>query len=150
MYIYIILVLFVTLMPLTISFDGHNKAFIETANFIPFRDLRLHYGGAIREIILNIIMMLPFGFLYPIVRKKGLIKTVIMTFCFSLFIEISQLLGVWWDSSSTRIFDVTDLTTNSFGGVLGYFLFAVLRKISINLQKERYRIPHRTTEENDV
>lgn len=65
MYVYIVMVLLVTLMPFTIPilFGGNNNLFLETANFIPFRDLRLNYNGAIREIILNTIMMMPFGFL---------------------------------------------------------------------------------------
>lgn len=65
MYVYIVMVLSVTLMPFTIPmlFGGTNNLFLERANFIPFRDLRLNYNGAIREIILNTIMMMPFGFL---------------------------------------------------------------------------------------
>ena len=127
MYFYTVMVLFVTLMPFTIPFSGTNKMFMETANFIPFRDVRSHYDGAIRESILNSIMMIPFGFLYPIIKKKGLIITVISTFLFSLLIESYQLLSVWWDGLETRIFDVTDLITNTLGGLLGYLIFYLLK-----------------------
>lgn len=130
MYIYIVMVLFVTLMPLTIPFlGGTNNLFMETANFILFRDLRLKYGGAVREIFLNIVMMMPFGFLYPIIRKKDLLKTVFMTFLFSLSIECLQLLNVWWGTGlSPRSFDATDLITNTLGGLIGYLFFIALKK----------------------
>lgn len=129
MYVYLVMVLFFTLMPFTISFNGTNNLFMETANLIPFRDVRLHYDGAIREVILNIIMMIPFGILYPSIKKKGIFKTVLITLFFSLFIELSQLLSVWWNGVSPRIFDVTDLITNTFGGLIGYLVFIVIKPI---------------------
>lgn len=137
MYVYVVMVLFVTLMPFTIPFGGTNKLFMETANFIPFRDVRLKYNGAIREILLNITMMIPFGFLYPIINKKGVIKTVISTFLFSLFIESSQLLSVWWNGVNTRIFDVTDLITNTLGGLIGYIIFFVLKLTFLRSKRRR-------------
>lgn len=126
------MVLYVTLMPVTVSFGETNNWFMETVNLIPFRDLRLGYEGAVREIILNIIMMIPFGFLYPIIKKKGVFKTVIKTLFFSFLIESTQLITVWWGSYDTRIFDVTDLITNTIGGFIGFILFAVLRLIHLN------------------
>lgn len=129
MYLYFVLVFYVTIMPFTIPFSGVNKEFMETANFIPFRDLRLKYDGAIREILLNILMMVPFGFLYPTVRKKGAVITIITTLMFSLSIESYQLLSVWWNGVDLRIFDVTDLITNTFGGFVGYLIFVWLRRV---------------------
>ena len=135
MYVYVVMVFFVTLMPFTIPFSGTNDQFMETANFTPFRDLILNYDGALREIVLNVIMMIPFGIIYPLIKKKRLIKTVLMTLTFSLFIEISQLLNVWWNGLETRIFDVTDLITNTFGGLIGYLLLCVLRLLTLNKSK---------------
>lgn len=130
MYVYIMMVLFVTLMPFPIPFiNGTNNLFIESINLIPFRDLRLNYGGAIREIILNIIMMIPFGFLYPIIKKKDVLRVTISTFLFSFAIEILQLMSAWWGGLSSRSFDVTDLITNTFGGLIGYIIFIVLRPL---------------------
>lgn len=136
MYIYIVMVLFVTLMPFSMPLGGTNNLFMETANFIPFRDLTLNYNGAVREIILNVIMMMPFGFLYPIIKKKGILSTVALTFLFSLIIESCQLLSAWWASLSSRSFDVTDLITNTFGGLIGYLIFIALRPVIRKLLKE--------------
>ncbi|KGR77153.1 hypothetical protein CD29_15775 [Ureibacillus manganicus DSM 26584] len=132
MFVYIVMVFFVTIMPFTIPLNGTNKLFLETANFMPFKDLMLKYHGATKEIFLNILMMMPFGFLYPIIMKKGLLKTVIATLTFSLFIECYQLISVWWNAASTRIFDVTDLITNSTGGLFGYISFSLVTLISKN------------------
>lgn len=136
MYIYIVMVLSVTLMPFTLPFGGTNNLFLETANFIPFRDLMLNHDGAIRDIALNIIMMIPFGFLYPVIKKKGLLPTVAITFLFSLTIECSQLLSAWWGGLHTRNFDVTDLITNTFGGLIGYIIFAAFRPIVYKMLRD--------------
>lgn len=108
---------------------------MNTANFIPFRDLRLQYSGAVREIVLNIIMMMPFGFLYPIIKKKQVVATVLMAFLFSLSIECLQLVGARWGGIASRSFDVTDLVTNTFGGLIGYLLFLTFRPIINKLLK---------------
>lgn len=129
MYAYIVMVLFVTLMPFTMPFGGTNNLFMETANFVPFRDLILDHKGAIREIILNVIMMMPFGFLYPTITKRGILSTVALTFFFSLIIECSQLLSAWWGGLHSRTFDVTDLITNTLGGLIGFLIFIVLRPV---------------------
>lgn len=129
MYVYICMVLFVTIMPFPIPTGSTNKAFMESANFIPFRDFYHNYLGAKREIILNIIMMIPFGFLYPFIRNKKLVATVSLTFFFSLIIECTQLLGSYWAILHARSFDVTDLITNTFGGFVGYFIFVILKPI---------------------
>ena len=138
MYIYITMVLYVTLMPLPIPFlNGTNNLFLETANIIPFRNLRLNYYGSIREILLNVIMMIPFGFLFPIIKKSGILKTVAMCFLFSLAIEIAQLLSAFWGALSSRTFDVTDLITNTSGGLLGYLFFIVLKPIILGILNEQ-------------
>lgn len=70
MYVYIVMALWVTIMPFHIPFFGStNYLFFKAVNLIPFRDLKLNYYGSLREIILNIIMMMPFGVLYPIIKK---------------------------------------------------------------------------------
>lgn len=138
MYIYITMVLGVTLMPFPVPFiNGTNNLFLETANLIPFRDLRLNYYGSVREIFLNVIMMMPFGFLYPIIKKSGILKTVAMCFLFSLAIESTQLLNVFWEGLISRSFDVTDLITNTFGGLLGYLFFILLKPAILRILNEQ-------------
>lgn len=129
MYIYIVMVLFVTLMPFPIPFGATNNLFLESVNFVPFRDLISNYNGAVREIILNVVMMMPFGFLYPIIKKKNILNTVVSTLIFSLIIESSQLLSAWWGSLDSRSFDVTDLITNTLGGLIGFLIYMISSKL---------------------
>ena len=138
MYIYISMVLGVTLMPFPMPFiNGTNNLFLKNVNLIPFRDLILNYYGSVREIFLNVIMMMPFGLLYPIIKKSGFLKTVVMCFLFSLAIESTQLLNAFWGGLTSRSFDVTDLITNTFGGLLGYLLFVVLKPNIIRILNEQ-------------
>lgn len=69
-----------------------------------------------RNIILNILMFVPFGFLLPLWHKR-LQKawlTVLCGFLFSLIIELIQLVG------SLGVFETDDLINNTFGAWLGY------------------------------
>ena len=129
MYIYVVMVLFVTLMPFTFTIDSISNLFtgMSSANFTLFNDLSLNRSGAVRDIILNVVMMVPFGFLYPIIKLKGILKTVFMTFTFSLAIECSQLLSICYFGN--RSFDITDLLTNTIGGLIGYLIFIILRPL---------------------
>lgn len=124
MYLYIILVIMVTLMPFeVIDFipDGNNS-FLESVNLVPYRDIFAGYGGAVRETILNIIMLLPFGFLLPLIKKTNVVRVLCWSLLFSLFIELSQLYLTWIGGSVIRSFDVTDLINNSIGGMIGFII----------------------------
>src|SRR5690625_3706204 len=53
MYIYIVMVIYVTIMPYIVPVlkIRTNMLFMESANFVPFRDLKANYFGAQKEII---------------------------------------------------------------------------------------------------
>lgn len=64
-------------------------------NMEPFEDAISGRGDFVRQIILNVIMTIPFGFLYPMCRraagkKCGLLHRVLMTIALSLSIELLQ------------------------------------------------------------
>ena len=123
MYIYLSFVLFFTMMPILTSlpflFD-HPYAM----NLVPFDDYINGRGDVVRQIVLNVIMTVPFGFLFPMTQqrsKRTLLITVLASFLFSLSIELFQPL-----INSSRTFDVTDLITNTLGGIIGYLGFVIL------------------------
>lgn len=128
MYIYIVFVFYFTLMPFIIPIPGGNNLFMESANLIPFSDLLNQSKGAKLQIVLNVFMFVPFGFLLSLRRNKKLVNIIFYSFFFSLFIEIIQLLYVWSGSIAYRIFDVTDLITNTFGGGIGVIIYLILKK----------------------
>ena len=126
MYIYLSFVLYFTLMPVIANLPfifGHSY---KPMNLHPFKDIIYGYGDALKQVILNVIMTIPFGILCPMLYKQKrfiFIKTFFATFFLSLFIELIQPI------ISTRTPDITDIITNTTGGVIGvliYFLFKVL------------------------
>jgi glycopeptide antibiotics resistance protein len=80
----------------------------------------------------NIILFLPFGFLVPILYKKysTLIKIILTSFIFSLLIEITQLIIMIITFSSIRVFDIDDILANVTGGIIGYYIYLCLNKIT--------------------
>ena len=71
-----------------------------------------------KNTILNIILFIPLGIMLPFLWKKynTLSETLIFGFSMSLAIELLQIL-------TYRATDINDLITNTFGAVLGYFVF---------------------------
>ena len=132
-YIYLCAVVYLTVLPMPTSwgtefFDG------DYGNFIPFHDLKMGYRGALMDILLNTVMTLPFGILYPQIRKSGLIKTALFGLIGSTFIECTQLLTTVL-GSRFHAFDITDIITNTTGAILGYLCFKALSTISTTPKK---------------
>ena len=70
MYIYLSFVLYFTLMPIIASLPFiFNHTYIKM-NLEPFIDVLNGRGDFIRQVGLNVIMTIPFGFLIPLVRNK--------------------------------------------------------------------------------
>ena len=126
MYFYLVAVLYVTLMPITTSLPFIFSHDYKSMNLEPFIDYINDYGDTVRQIVLNIIMMIPFGFLLPLIKKRNLFEVLLLTFLVSLGIELLQpLLSIY------RFADVTDLITNTFGGFIGYLLYLVFKPLII-------------------
>jgi len=101
-------------------------------NLTPFIDVTSGRGDFTRQIILNIVMTIPFGFLLPLTKipKMKLLKVILFTFLLSLSIELLQPL-----LSSSRSSDITDLITNVTGGIIGYFLYLIFRPLTTRILK---------------
>lgn len=125
-YIYIVFVFYFTLMPFIIPIPYINTNYtFWNLNLIPFNDFLQGHGGALKELILNITMMMPFGILIPFVYRKNFNITIKYTFIFSFLIEIFQLLSVRKLNSC----DITDLISNTLGGILGYLIYLIFNKL---------------------
>ncbi len=77
----------------------------------------------ISQVIGNILMFIPFGFLLPTVFKRlsSFKKAVIIIFSFSFSIEFIQyFIG--------RSSDIDDLILNTLGGSLGFMLYVLTDK----------------------
>lgn len=98
----------------------------KTINLIPLIKLTQWY---LKTSLLNILMMIPFGFGLPFITTFRMKKTVITGFMFSLAIELIQLLTGLISGIAFRIADINDLIFNTTGVVIGYILFIVFMNI---------------------
>lgn len=76
----------------------------------------------------NILLFIPLGFLLPLLgsSRRPFLHTLSGGLCFSLLIELSQLLN-------NRSTDVDDLIMNSLGAVLGYAVYKIAVRIFLSL-----------------
>ena len=125
MYAYLSLVLYFTMMPVAASIPFMLDHPYKPMNLVPFIDVSLRRGDFFRQVFLNVIMTLPFGFLFPLTRNKRASFGVTVFFCFLMSLGI-ELLQPFFDRSS----DITDLITNVTGGALGYGLYVVFKPVS--------------------
>ncbi len=137
-FIYILNVLSITFFP--IYFHGNRGYF--SVNFIPvlntIKELISIGDSSILDVMLNfwisniagnMLLLLPLGFLVPILWKKFQDghKMILLAFCFSLSIELLQLLLTYMGVFN-RAFDVDDIILNTLGGCIGYFLYKKLMR----------------------
>lgn len=101
-------------------------------NFIPFKEIfRYSFGDHlfVKNIIGNVIMFVPYGFfatLYADLKKP--FSAFILVALASISIECTQLM-------IGRIFDVDDILLNVVGGMLGFFFYRSLDKLTDILPK---------------
>ncbi len=94
--------------------------YILTPNFFPL----VHANLA--QLALNLLLMLPFGFLLPLVFPKtkwNFSKILLLGICVPLLIEMLQIF-------CRRSWDIDDVLMNLCGTLLGYGIFRLLHKIT--------------------
>lgn len=130
MYVYLSFVLYFTLMPILTSIPFVFNHPYTPMNLVPFIDVSEGRGDFFRQIVLNVVMTIPFGFLFPLTRNRTakLGRTVFYCFLMSLGIEVLQPLLNGFRSS-----DVTDLITNVTGGVLGYGFYMIFKPVTFRI-----------------
>ena len=137
MYIYLSFVLYFTLMPIITSLPFIFNHPYTPMNLVPFIDITFGRGDFVRQVGLNIIMTIPFGFLVPLAKKENtkLLKVILYTFLLSLGIELLQPL-----INGIRSADITDLITNVIGGIIGYIMYLIFKPLTtkiVNYLKNR-------------
>lgn len=98
-------------------------------SFIPFQ------SKGIFTYCMNIIMLMPLGFLLPYIWKnfRNPLKVAFTGFLFSVFIEFTQL-------PTNRLSDIDDLIMNTVGAVLGYVVWKMIGKYFFNKKEEQRTI----------
>lgn len=90
-------------------------------NLIPLATLTLE---DLKTSLLNILMLVPFGFGLPFITNFRFKRVIIAGFLFSVAIELLQLITGFMANTTFRVADVNDLIFNTLGVAIGYILFA--------------------------
>ncbi len=129
MYVYLSFVLYFTLMPIITSLPFIFNHSYTPMNLVPFIDVLNSRGDFVRQVVLNIIMTIPFGFLLPLTNNNiKILKVVFYTFLLSLSIELLQPL-----INGIRSADITDLITNVAGGIIGYAMYLTFKPLIMKI-----------------
>ncbi len=99
-----------------------------TANFTPFKTIKMYIDYAynlnsVENLAGNVLVFVPFGFLFPFVAKEGerFFVMLLNAFVFVLGIETFQLF------SAFGAFDVDDILLNCLGASLGYCVYRLMQ-----------------------
>ena len=73
--------------------------------------------------LLNILLLMPFGFALPFITNLRMKRIVVIGTLFSITIELLQLLSALMTKITFRIVDINDVVFNTVGAAIGYILF---------------------------
>lgn len=127
-YVYITMVIGVTMTPIPLNmtelkYMQNLYSGFDYYNLDLLRDI-VYMGD---QFLLNIVLFVPFGILFPLRRNKINYKSVLLaSFLFSLGIELSQLGISVLLQTPAWFFDVDDILANVLGGMLGCFIVKML------------------------
>ena len=95
--------------------DIRNLRYLRTINLIPFKE------NALKEILINIFLFIPYGmYLRELTKKKSLTVGIIILTSF-IFEVLQYILHI-------GISDITDVMMNTLGGIVGILLISILEK----------------------
>lgn len=131
----------VTLLPIYIRI-GYQPTWSDidiNINLIPFHFIKEFFGlikedafyiqVAIKNVIGNLILFMPLGFLIPMRTKRPMkvSRVLLICLCSSLTIEIMQtverFLGI-----GLRIADIDDIILNCIGGGIGFVIYKIYKR----------------------
>ncbi|MFJ4153031.1 VanZ family protein [Streptomyces galbus] len=117
-------VLSLTVFPLYVTWGqyANQSPWYNQVNFIPLLTADV-------TAIPNIIMMIPLGFLLPLVSRRAtsLWRAIGLSALASLCIEATQMLS-YIVFNNGRSVDINDLLANTLGGLIGYALISLVLK----------------------
>ncbi len=139
--IYIGMVVAITLFPIPIGFPTGIENIRLSINIVPFAsiikdigkigiaydgDVLFMIGLIVRNVGGNILLLMPLGFLAPIIWDtfKKIKNTILLGLAISISIELLQLTESLF-SGWGRITDIDDMIFNVIGSIVGYFIYKI-------------------------
>ncbi|GFN33213.1 VanZ family protein [Paenibacillus xylaniclasticus] len=138
---HITLVVSITLFPIPIQknllSDLRSTNSVSVHNFIPLKSIIELLTNSVsptvylKQIVGNIIMCVPFGFLWPILIKRITLKRMlVLAISIGFGIEATQYIINTAIDYDYRSIDIDDVLLNFIGVLLGYCLLLLLNKKS--------------------
>jgi glycopeptide antibiotics resistance protein len=126
--VYLLVLFWILLLKLGVQFSYMGS---RSVNLVPFSQALSSHGRIdLSEIILNVIIFIPLGVYACILFKRWTwINKLAFIFFISFLIECLQYI------LKVGAFDITDIITNSFGGIIGVLLFIAVERAFNNSGK---------------
>lgn len=159
--LYLMCTYFLIILPLP-EVESVRKLTSRTIQLIPFREVlalfqnpalvwsdpstwyKLVWNRDCFQIVANVVMFMPLGIYLRYYFGCELKKTMILSFCLSLFFELTQLTGLYFIYPRPyRLADVDDLITNTLGGLLGYWIAPLAMRLLPSRERMDARAYHK-------
>jgi glycopeptide antibiotics resistance protein len=126
--IYLLVLCWVLLLKLGVRFSYMEN---RSVNLIPFREAVILNGKMdVWEIMLNVVIFVPLGIYAGILWARWIFgKKLFFIFLMSVIVEGLQFI------LAVGAFDLTDIITNTLGGIMGLMLFKAIEKAFHNRVK---------------
>lgn len=112
--LYLIFIIYFIILINIVTADGLLN-YEPLDNIKPFQEILRYQIGSylfIKNIVGNIVLFIPFGFIFKYLFKLQIRYLLLITILFSLSIELLQLI-------IGRVFDIDDILLNMIGSILG-------------------------------
>lgn len=118
--LYLLILLWLVLFKFSIDFSYVLDYQTRSIHLIPFADVSRHN---LRETIYNSVVFIPFGVLLSVnLKRASFWRRLALIFIFSLAVEVIQFVF------AIGVTDITDVITNTSGGLVGLILYAVVNR----------------------
>jgi glycopeptide antibiotics resistance protein len=121
--IYLLALFWILLFKLGVQFSYMGN---RSVNLIPFSDGKID----VREIILNVVICVPLGIYAGVLFKRRTFGTKLL-----FFLLISSMFEVLQFILRVGAFDITDVVTNTLGGIGGLMILKAIEKLFKNSAK---------------
>ena len=143
--LYMLVAFFLVSLPLPPRASTVGNRWQDHLNLIPFKQIWLYWHDrefgiasfqayltsmSLWQLLLNILLTVPFGVYLRYYFKQSLKRTILYSFLLSLFYETSQLTALFGIYPGPyRLADVEDLICNTMGGAAGYYIASVFAAV---------------------
>ena len=132
LYLYACLVMALTQFPIKHDPDAEQNVFRQM-QLIPI--ITFPKTG-VMTMLKDIFMLLPFGFLFPLLKRYTWKGMLFANAIFGAAIELIQLVIALLNGSTTRIVDINEVIAGVIGGMIGYGIYIGFEKLVATLLPE--------------